>query len=44
MDAGNKELLAVSDGYRESSLGWKEMLLRLKERELKNTISLAKRF
>jgi hypothetical protein len=22
---GNKELLAVSDGYRESKLGWKEM-------------------
>jgi putative transposase len=32
---GNKELLAVSDGYRESKLGWKEMLLDLKARGLK---------
>jgi len=29
---GNKELLAVSDGYRESTIGWKEMLLDLKRR------------
>jgi putative transposase len=32
---GNKKLLAVSDGYRESKLGWKEMLLDLKARGLK---------
>jgi len=31
---GNKELLAVSDGYRESSLGWRELLLDLKKRGL----------
>jgi len=31
---GNKELLAVSDGYRESTIGWKEMLLDLKRRGL----------
>lgn len=29
---GKKELLAVSDGYRESTIGWKEMLLDLKRR------------
>lgn len=32
---GNKELLAIPDGYRESKLGWKEMLLDLKARGLK---------
>lgn len=31
---GRKELLAVSDGYRESTIGWKEMLLDLKRRGL----------
>jgi len=31
---GNKELLTVSDGYRESTIGWKEMLLDLKRRGL----------
>jgi transposase-like protein len=31
---GNKELLAVSYGYRESTIGWKEMLLDLKRRGL----------
>jgi len=31
---GNKELLAVSDGYRESSIAWKELLLDLKRRGL----------
>ena len=31
---GRKEILAVSDGYRESSIGWKEMLLGLKRRGL----------
>jgi len=31
---GNKELLAVSDGYRESTIGWKEMLLDLKRKGL----------
>ena len=29
---GNKELLAVSDGYRESKASWREMLLDLKRR------------
>jgi len=32
---GNKELLAVQDGYRESKEGWREMLLDLKIRGLK---------
>ena len=31
---GNKELVAVSDGYRESKLSWREMLLDLKQRGL----------
>ena len=31
---GNKELLAVQDGYRESKAGWREMLLDLKARGL----------
>ena len=38
---GNKELLAVSDGYRESSLGWRELLLDLKKRGLKSGPKLA---
>lgn len=40
-DAGNKELLAVSDGYRESTLSWKEMLLQLNERGLQHAPKLA---
>lgn len=32
--AGNKELLAVSDGYRESADSWTEMLLGLKKQGL----------
>ena len=32
---GNKELLAVADGYRESKASWKEILLDLKRRGLK---------
>jgi putative transposase len=32
---GNKELVAVSDGYRESKLSWKELLLDLKRRGLR---------
>jgi len=31
---GNKELIAVNDGFRESKLSWKEMLLDLKQRGL----------
>jgi transposase-like protein len=31
---GNKELVAVSDGYRESKISWKEILLDLKRRGL----------
>jgi len=33
-DNGNKELLAVSDGFRESKQSWSEMLLELKSRGL----------
>jgi len=40
-EAGNKELLAVSDGYRESTLSWKEMLLRLDEQGLQEAPKLA---
>jgi transposase-like protein len=31
---GRKELLALTDGYRESEASWKELLLKLKERGL----------
>lgn len=31
---GNKELIAVSDGYRESKIAWKELLLDLRRRNL----------
>jgi putative transposase len=31
---GNKELVAVNDGYRESKLSWREILLDLKKRGL----------
>jgi len=31
---GNKELVAVCDGYRESKIAWSEMLLDLKQRGL----------
>ena len=34
-EQGKKELVAVSDGYRESKLSWKELLLSLKRRGLK---------
>jgi transposase-like protein len=30
-EAGNKELVAVEDGYRESKTGWKEILLNLRK-------------
>lgn len=33
--AGNKELVAISDGFRESKLSWKEILLDLKRRGLR---------
>jgi transposase-like protein len=32
---GNKELVALNDGMRESTLSWKELLLNLKRRGLK---------
>lgn len=38
---GNKELVAVNDGYRESDLGWQEILLDLKRRGLKRVPELA---
>ena len=31
---GKKELLAMTDGYRESEASWKELLLDLKQRGL----------
>ena len=40
-EAGNKQLLAVSDGYRESTLSWKEMLLQFTERGLRHAPKLA---
>ncbi len=38
---GNKELLAVSDGYRESAQSWKEILLDLRSRGLEKAPVLA---
>ena len=38
---GKKELLAVSDGYRESKASWREMLLDLKRRGMKDGPKLA---
>ena len=40
-EQGNKELVAVESGYRESSLCWREMLLALKQRGLQETPKLA---
>ena len=34
--AGNKELVAINDGYRESTISWKETLLDLKRRGLRH--------
>ena len=38
---GTKELIAVDDGFRESELSWKELLLNLKARGLRYDPSLA---
>lgn len=38
---GHKELISVDIGYRESELGWKEILLNLKARGLKEGPKLA---
>jgi transposase-like protein len=38
---GNKELIAISDGYRESKIAWQEMLLDLKVRGLQKMPKLA---
>jgi putative transposase len=38
---GNKELLSITDGYRESALSWSEMLLDLRRRGLKRGPELA---
>jgi putative transposase len=38
---GNKELIAISDGYRESKISWREMLLDLKKRGLQKMPKLA---
>ena len=40
-EQGNKELLAVSDGYRESKASWREVLLDLKRRGLEAGPKLA---
>lgn len=34
-ELGNKQLLAIEDGYRESTQSWREVLLKLKARGLK---------
>ncbi len=40
-EQGNKELLAVSDGYRESSASWEEVLMDLTQRGLTTAPKLA---
>jgi putative transposase len=40
-DEGKKELIAVTDGYRESEQSWKELLLDVKSRGLEIEPSLA---
>lgn len=39
--SGNKELIAVTDGYRESKQSWRELLLDLKQRGLTEEPKLA---
>ena len=40
-EAGQKELLAITDGYRESAQSWRELLLDLKRRGLVKAPELA---
>ena len=40
-DTGRKELIAITDGYRESAQSWREVLLDLKRRGLKKGPQLA---
>jgi len=40
-EAGNKELIAVSDGYRESEASWSDVLLDLKQRGLQSDPKVA---
>lgn len=40
-DNGNKELLGLTAGYRESELSWKSLLLQLKDQGLKDDPELA---
>lgn len=40
-DNGNKELLGLTAGYRESELSWKPLLLQLKDQGLKDDPELA---
>ncbi len=40
-DKGQKELIAITDGYRESAQSWREVLLDLKRRGLKKAPTLA---
>jgi putative transposase len=40
-ETGRKELLALSDGYRESEASWTEVLVDLKQRGLKDSPKLA---
>jgi putative transposase len=38
---GNKELVAVEDGFRESSASWEELLIKLRQKGLKQAPKLA---
>lgn len=41
LEDGTKELIAVADGYRESELGWRDLMLDLKSRGLEEGPKLA---
>lgn len=40
-DTGEKELMGIEAGYRESALSWKSLLLKLKDQGLKHAPNLA---
>lgn len=40
-DKGDKELVAVEDGFRESTASWEELLIGLRDRGLKTSTKLA---
>ena len=41
LEDGHKELIAITDGYRESKLSWQELLQECKQRGLQSAPQLA---